>query len=66
MKYPSFKKQDSRLILYKELVYLPNQSRDIILKFHYKESSYRHQGIEKTLEHISRMFYFLRINKAVR
>jgi Integrase zinc binding domain len=66
MKYLFFKKQDSRLILYKGLVYIPNQPRDIILKFYHKESPYRHQGIEKTLKHISRTFYFLRINKAVR
>jgi Integrase zinc binding domain len=66
MKYPFFKKQDNRLILYKGLVYILNQPRDMILKLYYKESLYRHQGIEKTLKHILRTFYFPRINKAVK
>jgi Integrase zinc binding domain len=65
-KYPAFQKQDSRLILYKGLIYVTNQSKDVILQRYYEEASYGHQGIEKTLERISRTYYFPNMNKAVR
>jgi len=58
--------QDSGLILYKGLVYVTNQSQEMILRYYHKETPYRHQGIEKTLERILRTFYFPEINKAVR
>jgi len=65
-KYPSFEVQDSGLILYKGLVYVANQSRGTILRRYHEESPHGHQGIEKTLERISRTFYFPGMNKAVR
>jgi transposase InsO family protein len=65
-KYTSFLRQDSGLILYKGLIYIANQARDAIVRQCHEEMPHGHQGIEKTLERISRTYYFPGMNKAVR
>ncbi|ERF69956.1 hypothetical protein EPUS_08767 [Endocarpon pusillum Z07020] len=64
--YPAFEIQDSGLILYKGLVYVANSAKDTILRRYHEEMPAGHQGIDKTLERISRLYYFPQMNKSVR
>ena len=64
--HDSFGKTDLGLLTFQERIYVPTGTRGEIFKIHHEaESSGGHQGIEKTLEKLSRNFYFPRMRKYV-
>ena len=64
--HDSFGKTDLGLLTFQERIYVPTGTRGEIFRiYHEAESSGGHQGIEKTLEKMSRSFYFPRMRKYV-
>ena len=62
---PSFKTTEEGLLLFNGLVYISSGLRaEIVIKNH-EEPMAGHQGIGKTLERISRIYYFPDIRKYV-
>ena len=61
-----FEKTDLGLLTFQKRIYVPTGTRGEIFRiYHEAESSGGHQGIEKTLEKMSRNFYFPRMRKYV-
>jgi hypothetical protein len=53
------------LVYLRNLIYIPNCMRTKIIKQHHNNPIYRHIGIEKTAELISRNYYFLNMRRKV-
>ena len=61
-----FGKTDQGLLTFQDRTYVPNSTRgEIYQVYHKAESSGGHQGIKKTLEKMSRDFYFPKMRKYV-
>lgn len=56
---------DSRLIYIHGLIYTLSKLRNEVIRRHYDILIYSHQGTKKTIEHISRNYYFLNIRRKV-
>jgi hypothetical protein len=56
---------ENRLVYLRNLIYIPNYIRTKIIKQHHDDPMHRHMGIEKTVELISRNYYFLNIRRKV-
>jgi transposase InsO family protein len=53
------------LVYFHGLIYVPRDLRDEIIKLHHDTPLYGHMGTEKTMEHVSRNYYFPNMRKRV-
>lgn len=59
-------KDESGLFYLYGLIYVLVKLREEVIKKHHDDLTHGHMGIEKTVEHISRNYYFLNMNRKVR
>jgi hypothetical protein len=53
------------LVYLRNLIYIPDCMRTEIIKWHYDDPMHRYMGTEKTVELISRNYYFLNMRRKV-
>ena len=56
-------KDESGLFHLHGLIYVPVKLREEVIKKHHDDLTHGHMGIEKTVEHISRNYYFPNMNR---
>jgi hypothetical protein len=64
--YKQYRITTGRTILFEEQVYIPKYIRNQVVQARYRTILYRYPGIGKTIELVSRMFYFPGIKKVVK
>ncbi|KAL2009177.1 hypothetical protein VTN00DRAFT_7371 [Thermoascus crustaceus] len=63
---PNITKGEGDIILFKGLVYIPTKLREDLIRDIHEAPAHGHQGIEKTIERITRNFYFPGLRRMVR
>lgn len=66
VKNDNFTADDTGLVYAHGLIYVPNKLRNEIIKRHHDDLTHGHMGVEKTVEHVSRNYYFPNMNRKVR
>ena len=65
MEYPKYRITELGTILFEKQILVPKLMRVPVVKGCYKQLPHRHLGIRKTIELVSRIFYFSRMKKIV-
>jgi hypothetical protein len=63
--YKQYRVTTEGTILFEEQIYIPKYIRNQVVQARYRAIPYRHLGIGKTIELVSRTFYFPGIKKVV-
>jgi len=58
--------KDQGTYLWDGLIYVPMELREELIQEHHEEPVHRHQGINRTVERISRDWYFPKIDQQLR
>jgi transposase InsO family protein len=61
-----FTKDDTGMVYAHGLIYVPAKLRNEVIQRHHDDATHGHMGIEKTVEHVSRNYYFPNMNRKVR
>ena len=58
--------EENGLLTFQGLIYIPTKCREGLYRTYHESKVHGHQGVDKTVERISRIYYFLKIRKYIK